>query len=546
MLEAVDNVLSEDDSRILQAGFLDTPFFCSHFFPEYFDKPFAEKIHGRIFDTLDARNSEGKPLHKKVVIAAPRGSGKTSIMRQGYVAKAILYRTCPFVMFVSKSLTVASAQTENLKRSLLQKGTEIRRLFKSIHSRNDAETEEQFSKEAWVATLPEYEGQSLYRGNYMGTLILPRGMGQQVRGWLFGPHRPGLIIIDDLEDDNLIDNDELRKSWHTWVMGSLKETIDQWETDDYEADYQVIYCDTMKHEDSVLSRMMELDDWTVLDLPLAEVGKNGKFYSLAPEFKSDKAVRKKVAEFRDAHRMDIFYREFMNQPAAAEDALFREEYFKYYNEPQDLQDNPYIESVVLADPATSITPQADFSAAVCIGLDTFNNALYVRDVVAGRYYPEEFYKEVFEMARRFQAAAVGYERSMLGEYISQPLEMFMVTAGYMFELIPLKPKKGEGAGRGGNRNKSRINALAVYYRQGRVYHNRTCCMELEGELLSHPRSRRDDVADAFSYVVGMVEEGGRFFTPDDKDSDKYDDPAYIEAEYADLKDEPCLTGWEVI
>lgn len=47
------------------------------FFPERFYMPFAEEVHGKIFDLIDGPE-------QKVAIAAPRGYGKTSIVAQGY------------------------------------------------------------------------------------------------------------------------------------------------------------------------------------------------------------------------------------------------------------------------------------------------------------------------------------------------------------------------------------------------------------------------------------------------------------------------------
>ncbi len=55
------------------------------FFPERFDLPFAEPVHGPIFDLIDGP-------HQKVAIAAPRGWGKTSIVALALMARWILFR----------------------------------------------------------------------------------------------------------------------------------------------------------------------------------------------------------------------------------------------------------------------------------------------------------------------------------------------------------------------------------------------------------------------------------------------------------------------
>jgi len=57
------------------------------FFPERFSLPFADSVHGKIFDLIDGPD-------QKVAIAAPRGWGKTSIVALALIARYILFRKC--------------------------------------------------------------------------------------------------------------------------------------------------------------------------------------------------------------------------------------------------------------------------------------------------------------------------------------------------------------------------------------------------------------------------------------------------------------------
>ena len=58
---------------ILQQCAISTRVTAQTFFPERFYMPFAEEVHGKIFDLIDGPD-------QKVAIAAPRGYGKTSIV----------------------------------------------------------------------------------------------------------------------------------------------------------------------------------------------------------------------------------------------------------------------------------------------------------------------------------------------------------------------------------------------------------------------------------------------------------------------------------
>ena len=65
------------------------------FFPETFCTPFVE-LHNQMIQALDSR-------HQKIVIAAPRNIGKTSLAT-ALIIKGILYRDYEFILYVSQSL----------------------------------------------------------------------------------------------------------------------------------------------------------------------------------------------------------------------------------------------------------------------------------------------------------------------------------------------------------------------------------------------------------------------------------------------------------
>ncbi|MCE5226133.1 MAG: hypothetical protein LLG05_09795 [Porphyromonadaceae bacterium] len=115
------------------------------FFPERFYMPFADEVHGKIFDLIDGPE-------QKVAIAAPRGYGKTSIVALALIARWILFNHTGFVVYINKSHDAASLQTENLRRELVT-NKEIKAFFGDFKQRepNKAEFDEVFSKKAWVA-----------------------------------------------------------------------------------------------------------------------------------------------------------------------------------------------------------------------------------------------------------------------------------------------------------------------------------------------------------------------------------------------------------
>ena len=488
------------------------------FFPDRFWAEFAENVHGEIFDRIDSKSN-------KDAIAAPRGWGKTSIVALALMARYILFRLCPFIVYINKSETAAIMQTENLKRELMSNNT-IKAFFGNVRARaaNRDEIEEQFSKKAWVA---------------FDTFILPRGAGQQVRGVLFKNDRPGLIIIDDLEDKKKVMNEELRKELKTWLYSDVIEAVPQ-----LHMNWKIVYIDTLKHEAALLQHLLGAEDWNSIRLESCD----DDLKSVAPHFVPDHVIAAKWDAAVKAGETDTFYQEHRNLPISSKDAAFRAEYFKYYNMPHEkvgtendlalfdaeIQADKSIESVVILDPAKTVKVHSSESSIIGIGIDLRSARLYIRDAISEKLYPDEIYDALFGMGKRLDAKVLGIEETSLNEFIKQPIKNEMFRRGDFFELIWLKA-------RGGMKKELRVKELVPYYRGGYIYHNASCATikKLEQQLLMFPRSALWDLMDGLAYIIEMLELGERYFSPQE-------DPKDVEAEYRELDYDEPIEDWRIV
>jgi len=496
------------------------------YFPERFYMPFADKVHGEIFKLIDGPDN-------KVAIAAPRGWGKTSIVALALMARYIMFNHTGFICYINKSHDAASLQTENLRRELVTNRM-IKHFFGNFRHRdaNKNEFDEVFSKKAWVA---------------YNTLVWPRGAGQQVRGVLFKNDRPGLIVIDDLEDPEMIENPEYRRKQFEWLYADVVKAVPR--IGKKARDYKIVYIDTLKHEDALIQKLLDSNEWKSVRLEACD----DNFKSSAPEFMSDEDIQREWQEHVDSSQTDVFFRELRNLPISTKDAAFRKEYFHYYNVPEitshnetdlklldvQVQNDQSIETVVILDPAKTVKIHSAESAIVGIGIDLTNARLYIRDVVSEKMYPDEIYDALFDMALRLDAKVIGIEETSLNEFIRQPIknEMFKRAAGNkgsFYELVWLKA-------RGGMKKELRVKELVPYYRQGYIFHNKLCTNmnRLEQQLLMFPRSKLWDIMDCVAYIIEMLELGERYFSPKENIVD-------IESEYDSLEYEKPLDGWEMI
>ncbi len=487
-------------------------------FPERFRLPYA-RHHHKMFELLDDQSL------KKVVIAAPRGLGKTSIVALSMMARNILFRTCRFIPYVSKSETHAVMQTENLKRKLLTSKL-VMGLFGSVKTRKYADMDEQFSKKAWTASLPGDD-------DFL-TLILPRGAPpnpQQVRGLLFGDHRPDFFQVDDLEDDKNMKNPQIRKDVKEWFYGPLMGAVDQ--SDDEDINWRVIYTDTIKHHDALIEELLHDSHWEGLRLSICD----DNYVSLAPGFKSTESIRMIVDEYRGKHQMDVFAREYMCQPISKESAIFKEEYFQDYSETSkefaDVRDT--IRSMVIIDPArTSQTA----TGLVVWGIDVNSNNMYLRFASEEFLHPEQIYARTFELAKTFNCLIIGVENTGLNEFVEHPFRNAASAAGLHFEFMFLKARHGSGEefeGKEG-RKAEMCASLLPYYRNRCVYHNKPTAAFFEMKLLRFPVPDTWHVLDAASYVTEIMDEHTIYFLPTGA---KHNDYEY-EKEYDTMCDKEDL------
>lgn len=486
--EGIDIIRTPEMEEVMQECFLSTKTAAVTLFPDRVERPFNQ-LHDEIFPLFDDDSIQ------KVAIAAPRGFGKTTLSTIIYPAKKILFHEKHFIMPVSATASSAIAQSENLKRELLTNLNTIR-LFGPIKS-------EVFSKDVWITSN--------------GIMVLPRGAGQQVRGQLFGNKRPDLIIIDDLETTEGVETEEQRGKLKNWFYSDLCNCVDR-----SKKDWKIIYIGTVLHEDSLLMELLDDPSWCSVRLELCD----DDFNSYWPDFMSSEECKELYLEYKRKGQADVFFREYRNIPISTEDSAFHSDYFKHYKETDEDFKPADLLNVVIVDPAKTVQLHSAESAVVCWGIDRTNRKMYVRDIVADKFYPDELYDEMFSMVRRFKAQILAVEVTSLNEFITQPIKNEMRVRGVFPRFVELSAR---------DKKENRVKALAPFYRLGYIYHNEVVCDKLESQLQMFPKSKRWDVMDAAAYIVELLELEGDYFDP----LDSFDEDEDPEAEFAELEnDEP--------
>lgn len=477
--QKADQLTKDDVKELSRICYRDTKAAAKIIYPNRFYRDFDDE-HDKIFDLLD--NSDNP--HK--VIAAPRGTGKTSIMNLLVPTKRLAFLDSRFMVPISSTQGAAMQQSENLKNEFMNNQV-LKTVFQIEKTRN-------FSKKQWVLELAGGEK----------SMIWPKGAGQQVRGMLFHDYRPDLVIFDDLEDDEYLRSEEQRKKLKQWFFGPAINIVDRGRDD-----WEIIYIDTLKHEDSLLQDLIDDDGWDSVVLELCDDDYKTKF----PNMMTDDEVQDLVERYRAQGQLDVFYREYRNMPIATEDRPFQQSFFQYYT---NIHQNPGHEfpnfnkskfsTVMVIDPAKTAKMKNAESAIVGGSINMDTGELYFRDIVSGHWHPDELYREMNQMIKRLNPEVVGVEVTGINEFATYPIQQELLKHSPMVSLQELHAR----GGRGEDGKTARVRSLVNFYRQGLVYHNHVNSGGLEAQLLSFPRAKRWDIMDAAAYFVELFEKGKRY------------------------------------
>lgn len=458
-------------------------------------------FHDEIFKIID------DPAIQLAAIAAPRGTGKTSIISLAFPARHILFRHSKSILMISATENSALLQSDNLKTAL-QYNKDIVTLFGSIKPKS---RDMAFAKGCWETPA--------------GISVLARGSGQQTRGLIKGNNRPDLIIIDDLEDPQEQISDEARAKIERWFWDDIYFLPDKGRP------YKIIVLGTITHPNCLLQKLLDNPAWNGVKLELFDDNRKSAW----PEYQSDAQIQAEYEQFEREGKLDLLYMNWRNIPTAKETATFKPEYFKYYEE--DAERSKFNESVVLIDPAKTLNATSDDTAIVVVGL-THKGGIYVRDVISGKFFPDQIYDLAFEAADRYGCRVIGVEECSLHTFISYPMKDAAIRKGKYYEFVDLKPWASK---------EERVGEMASFYRRGLVYHNKTATVKLESQLLSYPRPKNWDCMDALAYIIPLLHLGERYGSPSFDEQKQRGEEEFSKLEEWDRDHPmPAISGWQRI
>ncbi|MBN2288866.1 MAG: phage terminase large subunit [Candidatus Glassbacteria bacterium] len=478
---------------------LDLGLFARAFFPHYCrveESNFHHEIYELFSESLLDRQGQ------RIAVAAPRESAKSTIA----ALFLPLWCICCPDRLGKKYLLVASDTAAQAEQRLAEVKRELE------------------DNELLAGAFPEATGQGeVWKQSEIvarsGVKLTARGTGGNIRGLRHGPHRPDLLIGDDLENDENSQTPEQRDKITNWFYKAFSKAGAR--------DADILVIGTILHMDSLLSRLLDnpayhgrkyrgvirwsdrsglWEQWERIytDRSLGDTERRSRADCFFAEHREEMTAGTEVLwpghrsyydlmKLRLAEGPASFDSEIQNEPVNPQDCLFQSEWFRWYEE-DGLQEENLV-AVAAVDPSLGgAGDHHDPSAIVCLGLDT-QGYLYVLEADIQLRTPDRIIEDTLELYLRRRPVLIGVETVQFQEFFKDRLAAVARERGIYPPLRGIRSTRDK---------KLRIQRLQPLVRNGTLRfaaRHRT----LFDQLRYYPKAAHDDGPDALEMAVQMAE-----------------------------------------
>ncbi len=491
------------------AGRASPQVFARLFLPAYFSSP-SSSMHTELFDLLAAATRE---RGGRIAVAAPRGHAKTTVVTLACVLWCVCFRLESYIVLVSNTADQAADLLSHLKREL-EGNPRLLAAFPEVCEPPGARP-----------GPPRWRREEIVTRNDVKVTAL--GVGSKIRGRKHRHHRPGLIVLDDVENEADVRSPEQREQVREWFSKAVSNAGS--------AVTNVVAIGTILHYDSLLAGLVNPDrspGWTarvyraVIAWPeRMDLWQRWESIYNHLEEVEGRSGRAAAAEFLAAHRAEMlrgarvlwperepfeqlmemrlregraaFDCEKQNEPSNPEDSCFRESDFVYW-------DDQYAdaESLLTAlkgvricggcDPSLGRAGRhRDDSAIVTVAKDRKTGTLYILDADIRKRRPDALIEDLirYDLLRGYSMLAI--ETNQFQEFLADEVRRRSQAKGRrlpVWNVAHSTDKLG------------RIQSLQPLVTSGRIRFSRRHVLLLD-QLRQFPHAAHDDGPDALEMAV---------------------------------------------
>ncbi len=361
--------------------------------------------------------------HPACATAAPRNHAKSTALTHDFILANVCFKVEDYIILVGSTEELAIEHLGDIAKEL-EENEDLIRDFCIKGFVTNAKTD----------IIVERTDGSQFR-------IIARGAEQKIRGRKWRGKRPGLIVFDDIEDDEQVENKDRRRKFRRWFFRACKQALRD--------GGRIRGHGTILHTDSLLKRLMTNKSWWS-KLYKAHAAFDDFSQILWPEKFPEERLRAIRQEFIEDNDSGGYSQEYLNDPRDSDDLYLRDEWFlPLFDEVNrvDYSSQP-MRKFCGVDFAISKADHANRTSFTVGGL-AMDTTLCVVDQRVGRLDSIEIVDTFFEIKRRHNIEIFFPEDGQIWKAVAPVLYSRMRRLGIFLNIHPLPAVKDKAArGRG--------------------------------------------------------------------------------------------------
>ena len=349
-------------------------------------------------------------LAELCAVAAPREHAKSTALTHDYSLATALFRAEDYIVIVSATEDLAIGHLGDIAKELRENEDMIQE-FQIARLSVDAKTD----------IIVDFKDGHQCR-------LTAKGAGQKMRGMKWNGKRPGLIICDDLEEDEQVENIDRRAKFRRWFYRALLPCRRR--------GGKVRMHGTILHEDALLARLLKATTWNT-KLYRAHAGFDDFSAILWPEQFPESRLRSIRQAFIDDGDAAGYSQEYLNDPFDNSQAYLRRADFLPMSD-DDRAANKQIK--VGCDFAVSKKDRANRTSFTVGGRDSAN-LVHILDQYVDRWDPVEWLDEMFNIQAKWDPAEFLVEGGVIWKAIERTVYDEMRTRDVWMNLTVINPVK---------------------------------------------------------------------------------------------------------
>lgn len=341
---------------------------------------------------------------------APRGHAKSTALTHSFGLATLLFRVEDYAIVVSATEDLAIQHLGDMAKEL-RENEDIHRDFQVEKLVVDSKTD----------IIVRFKDGHECR-------ILAKGSGQKMRGVKWKGKRPGIILCDDIEEDEQVENRDRRRKFQRWFYRALVPCLRR--------GGKVRVHGTILHEDSLLARIARSKTWRHLFFR-AHAGFDDFSEILWPEQFSEERLRQIRQAFIDDGDAAGYSQEYLNDPFDSSEAYLRKDDFLAMAEEHHASAGAFF---VGCDFAVSKADRAN-RTSFTVGKRPADSSLCVVDQRVGRWSTDEWIDELFLLEERYHPDLFFVEDGVIWKSIAPTLYREMRLRDRFLNCVPLNPTK---------------------------------------------------------------------------------------------------------